>query len=439
MCKILKISLTGVIFLSLLQYLLHADVTAVGQNIVIFKTSVADITTNQRELNESLGLIEKKALQVFQSLSRFTVGTVNHTVSTQDILPLLEKIKTYKNAKNGVTEEVRIGKTVFSAEDFNNILHSYLIVVPVMTGFTIETLTPAGGPTKYNTNIAVTYTIIKVENATVLSNIELEATGYDKDQASAVNDAIEDLPIQLTYEVRSLDVFSLQDRIVEVLGPDAAIRLGREQGVSVGDEYAIITPGETGPLESGLIIIHDIEDKVSLGKIIYAAGSVTAGMPVREVPRVGLEMVPYVHVEMNFENSTYYGSAGLKLVLTKGFFVIRPVVCFEVGLYPFEQLETDLPVRVFGGLDFNIYLGRFQLGGMAAVGTQIMTALSPASTVDGFEFSYIGLAGIANISYLVTRDVKLILDLGYQAWFTVNDNYQSYEGWLVGAGIGIKF
>jgi len=76
---------------------------------------------------------------------------------------------------------------------------------------------------------------------------------------------------------------------------------------------------------------------------------------------------------------------------------------------------------------------------MAAVGTQIMTALSPASTVDGFEFSYIGLAGIANISYLVTRDVKLILDLGYQAWFTVNDNYQSYEGWLVGAGIGIKF
>jgi hypothetical protein len=445
MCKKLKISIAGMLFLSLFQYLLHAQASTAEKNIIILKTSVGDVKTPEKDIKEPLAEIETKAKQVFAGLSRFSLVPLGYTLTVQDIPLLLGKLKTYAGGKTEVPATVQVGETAFPRSDFSLLLKSYLIVIPVLTAFTIEELHNQGNQTKYKVSLAASYTIVNTEKATVVSNIPLESIGYDADKDRAVQDAVEDIPIQLTYEVRSLDIFSLEDRIVELMDPDVAIRLGKEKGVTVGDEYAIMSSdqedgnGQVKSRESGLIIIHNIEEKVSIGRVIYSDGPLTAGTPVKEIPRVGLEMIPYAHTEINFADLTYTGAAGLKFVITKGFFVIQPVFCFEVVLYPFERLQDVLPVRAYGGLDFNLYLGRFQLSGMVAVGTEIITALSPSSRVDGFEFSYMGLAGIANIGYLITRDVKIILDLGYQAWFPLNDNYVDYEGWVAGLGVGLKF
>ncbi len=434
------------LFLSLFQYLLHAQASSsVEKNIIILKTTVGDVSAPERDVKEPLGLIETKAKQVFSGLSRFNLVPLGYALSYQDIPPLLEKLKIFESGKTEVPNTVQVGETSFSHADFTLLLKSYLIVIPMLTAFTIEELNNQGGQTNYKVGITVTYTIVNAENATVIANIPLESMGYDADKDRAVDDAVEDIPIQLTYEVRSLDIFSLEDRIVELMDPDVAIRLGREKGVAVGDEYAVISSdqedgdGQAESRESGLIIIHNIEDKISVGRVIYADGPLLAGMPVKEIPRAGLEIIPYMHTEIDFTHSAYTGAAGLKFVVTKGFFVIQPVVCFEVVLYPFERLQNVLPVRAYGGLDINLYLGRFQLSGMVAVGAEVITALSPSSTVDGFKFSYLGLAGIANLGYLITRDVKIILDLGYQAWFPLSDKYVDYEGWVAGLGVGIKF
>jgi len=443
--KKLKISFAGVIIISFCHYVLYADTMYAAKNIVIFSTYISDISSPTAGMNTSLKLLEKQVYKVFQGLSGFDVRLMDYSLAYQDLMLFLNQVKAYAADSQEISSPVEIGEQVFSGQDFSQIVNSHLVVIPILTSYNIEEVKNKEMPSKYKAFISITYTIVDVIKGTVISNIVLESIGYDEDSDRALDDAIEDIPIQLTYEVRNLDIFSLVDRIVEIIDPDVVIKLGKEKGVTVGDEYAILSSdaesiaGQTENKESGLIIIHDIEEKVSVGKVIYADKPLIIGTPVKEISRLGLTIVPYMHIEINFEKSLIYGFSGLKFILTKGFFAIQPVLCFEVGLYPFEQLENELPIRAYGGLDLNIYLGRFQLTVMAAVGTEILTALSADSRVDGFDFSSVGLAAIATISYLVTRDLRLMLDLGYQAWFALNDNYMSYEGWICGAGVGVKF
>ncbi|MBN1798638.1 MAG: hypothetical protein JW822_08665 [Spirochaetales bacterium] len=445
MGKKLKISFAGVMIISFCHYVLHADPMYDTNDIIIFSTYIGDISSPEPELDTTVKLLRQKVYEVFLGLSGFDVRLMDYYLAYQDLMLFLTQLKEYTADPEAIPAHVEIGDTVISQQDFRHIISSYLLVIPMLTSFTIEEVNKEEMRSKYKVFVSITYTIVNTEKGTILDTIVLESVGYDEEKDRALDDAMEDIPIQLAYEVRSLDIFSLMDRIVEIIDPDVVIKLGKDKGVSVGDEYAILgsdsenITGQQRTAEKGLIIIHDVEKDVSVGRVIYTDKPLSVGTPVKEIGRIGLTIVPYMHIEINFEDSEFSAFGGFKFILTEGFFSIQPVLCFEFGLYPFERLQDELPLRAYGGLDFNLYLGRFQLTGMAAVGTEIVTALSADSRVDGFDFSCLGLAGIATISYLITRDVRLLLDFGYQAWFALNDNYSSYEGWICGAGVGVKF
>jgi hypothetical protein len=445
MGKKFKISFAGVIIISFCHYVLHAETMDTAKNIIIFDTYIGDSTIPEEEIDTSLKLLESRVQKIFLGLAGFDVRLMDYVLAYEDLMLFLNQVKIYTAGEQELASDVKVGEQIFSQQDFSQIIDSELVIIPLLTSLIREEVINEEMPSKYKVIVSITYTVIDIKNAVVLKNIVLESIGYDEDKDQALADALENIPLQLTYEVRSMDVFSLGAGIVEIIDPDVVIKLGKDAGVSVGDEYSILdshtedTAEQTENREKGLIIIHDIEEKVSIGKVIYADDPLTVGTTVKQISRLGLTVIPYVHVEIDFERFLFNGFSGLKFILTKGFFAIQPVLCFEFGLYPFERLEAELPLRAYGGLDFNIYLGRFQLAGMVAVGTEVVTALSADSRVEGFDFSSFGLAGIATISYLITRDLRLMLDLGYQAWFALNDNYMNYESLICGAGVGIKF
>jgi hypothetical protein len=444
MRKNLKISLTGVILISVLHAFLHAQTTGPKKDIIIFKTNIEEMIFDRQDLLEPLKATENQVRELFSSLSGCNVYVLDYQLNEQNIVALLEKLKLFSGGGE-IPANIEIGKTVFSKKDFAKIASSHLLVIPILNFYNIEEIQRDENISRYKTGIRFNYIIINSKEAAVLSTIVIQSTGYDEDKKKSILDALEDVPIQLNYGVRSLDVFSLADRIVEILDPEVVIKLGTDKGVNVGDEYAIMSlkaeeeNAGSEIKESGLVIIHDKEENVSIGRVIYADEPFAIGTPVKEIPKLGLEMIPYVHVEIDFLGQAYYGWSGLKFVVTKGFFAIQPVVGMEIGLYPFERLQDELPLRVFAGIDFNIFLGRFQLIGMVAAGTEVITAMSSNSQGEGFDFSCFGLLGLATVSYLITRDLKLMLDLGYQAWFAYKDRYNSYEGWICGLGMGIKF
>jgi hypothetical protein len=445
MGKKLKISFAGVIIISLCQYILHAETTYTAKSIILFNTHRGDITIPEAEIDTPLALLESQVHKVFLGLSGFEARVMDYVLAYQDLPLFLNQIKEYSSGDRELTSGVEVGEQIFSQQDFREIIDSDLVVIPLLTSLIMEEVQNEEMPAKQKAVVTITYTIVDIKDAVVLKNIVLESIEYDADKEKALADALEDIPLQLTFEVRGMDIFLMGAKIVEIIDPDVVIKLGKDAGVSVGDEYAILGSDaeqdseQTENKENGLIIIHDREEEVSIGRVIYADDPLIVGTPVKEINRLGLTVIPYIHVEIDFERLEYTGFSGIKMILTKGFFAIQPVLCFELGLYPFERLEAELPLRAYGGLDFNIFLGKFQLTGMVAVGTEVVTALSDDSHVDGFDFSSFGLSGIVTISYLITRDLRLLLDLGYQAWFALNDNYENYEGWLCGAGIGFKF
>ena len=91
----------------------------------------------------------------------------------------------------------------------------------------------------------------------------------------AIKEALDAIPMQLTFEVRKIPEFQLKTGIIEVRGSEIIIELGRDLGLKTGDEYVIVSSeilqaGRALSREQGLVVIKEVSDEVSVAKIIYA-------------------------------------------------------------------------------------------------------------------------------------------------------------------------
>jgi len=231
-------------------------------------------------------------------------------------------------------------------------------------------------------------------------------------------------------------------------------------GVQVGDEYVVIEKSEVAGYaderEDGLLLIKNVGPQISTGTILYAGKTLSVGAQLREVPRLGVELSPYLkHLTYfeplegwsldsfrTYETTNQTLAIGAKAVGSRGFYNLRPLVGVQVNLDP----QLWFPVIAYAGGEYNIFLRRLTLTGSAALagGANVVVKLIEAEVSEEDEpwFTHYGIMMDAGLSFLISRDVKIFAGVGFEYLFgladTVGGPFQSFGGYGVSAGATFK-
>jgi len=397
-----------------------------------------------------LGNIDEEIKGVFINIGRFDVLGMTQRLESEDINAFIDSIKAFKEENVEIPEEVQMGKEFFTAADLNRLIGSFIVIIPSVTSYSRDKL--ANGD--YQVTVKTTFTFMNVETAKTFAHATVETVAQDESLPKAVGSAINRIPLKLTYEIRKIAEFQLKTGILEVSGSEIIMELGRDLGIKKGDEFVIVTSrvlgsGKTLTEEKGLVIIKEISEEVSIGKIIYAKGGARVGEQLSEVPRLGLETAPYVHVVRDTElRSEPIVLIGLRQTVLRGLYDFRPIIGLEVPLI--ANIIWGIPFNFYIGGEWNNYLGRVQITPMAAVGlgAAYLWYLPEDIKDHAFIFTHLGGKAQLTISYLATKDVKFVFEGGYLHWFSMDPTgvifdepllFHTYKGLFAGGGISIKY
>jgi hypothetical protein len=367
-----------------------------------------------------------------------------------DLNEFIDKIKLYKEEQVEIPEEVQMGKEFFTKADFDSLVGSFIVVVPTVANYVVAQLDTE----EYQVNIKTSFSFVNVEEGRTFAQAFVDTEGKDENVDLAIKDALDAIPMQLTFEIRKIPEFQLKTGVIEVRGTEIIIELGRDLGLKAGDEYVIV-PGEilqSGRAltrEQGLVVIKEVSDEVSVAKIIYARPRPQIGDQLQEVPRFGMDTTPYVH----YARGLIYDRKqtlliGARQAVSRGFFGFRPLVGIEVPLI--ANIAAAIPLNIYVGGEYDIYFGRFQLVPMAGVGVGMayLWYLRNQPDEDKFAFTHVGgLAGVT-ANYLFHKNFRFSVEAGYLLWYSLvplkfffegEYLFPDFDGLYVGAGVTIKY
>jgi len=445
---------TGVILLVLLAaaaatQLLQAQEISEKQEVAVFRLSYYDYDIP----NSALGSIDEEIKAVFINIGRFDVIGMTYRLSLDDVNAFIDRIKEYKQEQAEIPEQFQMGYEVFTERDMNRLIGTFYVVIPAVTFFSVE----RDRDGDYSAQLKVSFSVINVEEATTFAQFFVETSGTSEESGErAAQRAIGKIPVYLEYELTKIPEFTLKSAVLERRGGEVVLELGRNMGIRRGFEFIVITPrvlasGRLFEEETGLVIVKDVGEEVSLGTVLY--GSPREGDQLEEVPRVGFELMPYFNVLLApGEQWDFYYVAGLKATLGRGFYDFRPFFGIETPL-PIGPEDSVLPFLWVAGLPLTAYIGgeaafywgRLQISPQVAVG--VTTIIPWWVELDRPVVSHIGGYVGSNFSFLLNKNLKLSLDAGYKHYFGIwdvilkyiTDKTSSYGGIMLGAGLTIKF
>ncbi|HDQ15066.1 MAG TPA: hypothetical protein ENN41_09670 [Sediminispirochaeta sp.] len=416
------------------------------QDIAVFNLSYSDYSIP----SGALGMVDQSIQNVFIELGRFNIFGVQQRLKSRDIDTFINTIKKIKEENMEVPEEVRLGEETFTEADFNRLVGSFIVVIPVMSYYNVYE-----EGSNYKAEIQTTFTFIKVDEARAFASFQIDTSGTGENSQQAVKAAVDAIPMQLQYEVRSIEEFKLKTGIIDIVGREYIMQFGRDMGVQVGDEYVstvtqILPSGYERVNETGLFVIKKVDHEISTAVSIFRDEKPNIGDQLVEVPRIGFNAMLYAHLLQDnapdgIENRFVIG---LQATGSRGFYDWRPIAGVEVPLG--DSFLIWFPVISYVGAEYHLRLGRLSITPSAAVG---VGTLVPILGDDEFRENFKILAsfgGTAKLSvdYLLNRDTYLNLYAGYSAYFgTFGDFYwdgdlltnpADIQGSFVGAGITFK-
>ena len=427
---------------------LFAQVVSERREIAVFKLS-----HYRYDIPEAvLGGIDEEIRSVFINLGRFDVVGLTQRLEEGDLNEFIDKIRMYKEQQVEIPEEVQMGREFFTKADFDRLTGSFFVVVPAVANYVVAQQDSG----EYQVNIKTSFSFINVEEGRTFAQAFVDTEGKDENRDLAVKAALDAIPMQLTFEIRKIPEFQLRTGIIEVRGSEIIIELGRDLGLKEGDEYVIVSSeilqsGRVFSREQGLVVIKEVSDEASVAKIIYARPRPQIGDQLREVPRFGMDTTPYVHYApvglFGKKDQTFL--IGARQTSSRGFYGFRPFVGIEVPLM--VNILLALPLNVYVGGEYDIYIGRLQLVPMlgAGVGMAYLWYLEYADVPEDKRFLFTHGGGFAGMTanYLFSKNLRFSVEAGYMGWisfipqadFFQNLVFPSYDGLFVGAGLTIKY
>ncbi len=403
---------------------------------------------------EALGSIDAQIMQVFASMKRFDIIGFTQRFSSGDVSKFVADLKKIKEENLVIPEKYMLGEAFLTEAEFNKLVGSFYIVVPVVTEYSLKWV-PKDDPAAsyWLCEISTSATFMDVAKGTVMAAPLLKTSGTNnKDAKAAVKSAIESIPSSLELEARK--VFPLDSKIVSADLVNVKMRLGSNMGIKVGYEFAVIDKQEIDGIvderEAGLILIKRVTSEFSDGTILYSDIKLGANTQLREIPRAGSDIAAYFRYVIMGSAPTFlsaspsaFSELGLKLTISEGFYAFKPFLGIQVPLDAMDGFGTWLivPVQAYLGGEFNLYLRRLQISPFIAGGVGYYYIQNIATQDDSDSgLTHLGGLGGLGISYLVNKSFKVYAEACYEYWLSlmpglVNDG----RGVGISAGATFKF
>lgn len=412
-----------VVFLVLYQYSFSQEISD-KKEIAVFELENEAGRVPDQVLASVYSLIQETIF----NMKRFSVAGYSQTIESNSVSEFIDKIREYKEVDAEIPEEVLMGKAAFTEADFKRLVSSFIIIIPRLTFFDVEK-----DEGVYKCVIKVAVTVYNVETDSIEGQFEISGEEIDESRIDAVNNAISYLMPQLDYELRK--IFVLTTTVIDVQDGEIYIEFGSNMGVLPGDEFAILDVGISAIgkeriNEGGLLLIKEVQDDYSIAIPLYTSHSPVVGDQLKEVPRAGVEVMPYftyVYAPANAKRDEDVASIGMRATVSRGFFSTRPTFGIEAPLRLgslITMLFDYLPVQAYVGAEINnIYMGRLQISPTIVVGIGgLMPLDEKVREREGMlVYTHLGGKAFVSLSYLITRDMKISLEPGFTLWFGVAD------------------
>ncbi len=409
------------------------------KEIAIFSLSYSDWSIP----DGALGLVDQSIQNVFINLKRFDILGMSYRLNSNDITSFIEEIQKVKESNIEVPEAVRLGEQTFTEADFNKLVGSFIIVVPVMSYYEVVSDDNGG----YTAEIQASFTFINVAEGKAFASFQVDTTGADETAKGAVKSAVDSLPLQLSYEVRKIPEFQLKTGVLDVNGSEILIELGANMGVTLGDEFnltssVILPTGHVVDKKVGLLVVKEVHQDVSTAQVFYASKKPAVGDQLKEIPRMGFETNLYLnYIERTNESPII--TLGLRQIVSRGFYKMRPYLGMEIpfGVGMWGLLDyLYFPVNTYLGTELNWYLGRLHITPAADVAVGMLIPVVDEWRDDMEILSSIGGHVRLGISYMFSDDMKFFIEVGGAGMVSlIGSAYTSYYGILYGGGITFKY
>jgi len=404
---------------------------------------------------EVLANVDAEIQGVFVNLGRFNVLGQTERFSSKDVQDFINLIQTAKQNNTPLPDEVKFGDVQLTEGLLKKLYGAFVVVIPTIVDFKVEKPN-----NEYQARIKTSVAFLNVAEGTTIGMANIETTGTSKEtQTKAVAEAINAIPVQLTYEVRKIPAFTLRTQVLQADAFEAKIQFGTDMGVVVGDEYVVVKRSTIGGLvderEDGLLVVKDVGPQISTAAVRYAGPTLKEGAQLREVPRLGFDAEPYLYYmkyfgnvdgwELGTQDTTPTKGAlaiGAKFAVSRGFYDVRPIVGVQLNF----DTALWLPVIAYAGVEYNIYLRRLALTGTAAfagASNAIVRILEEnLSESDAPWFTHYGIKLNAGASYLISRDMRVFANVGLDYLLGLANSlggpFQSYGGYGIAAGVAFK-
>ncbi|MFW5826011.1 MAG: hypothetical protein ACOCVO_00490 [bacterium] len=390
----------------------------------------------------AFGAVDEEIRSVFINLGRFDVIGMDQRLTQSSVDDFISALSEYQAASAEVPEAVLLGQQAFTEEDFRELAGGFVVVVPSVSWYQLG----RDEEGNFRAEMRTSFTFIDVADMRTFDQFFVETSGYAESPQDAVREAVDSVAGDLSYRVRSMERFRISTGVLEVDGREVIVEFGRNMGLRPGEEYALVaervlSTGHVATTETGLILIREVHEEFSYGRVLYASPRARPGDQLREVPRRGFETTAYYDVLTNGLDVT--SVIGIKATAARGFYAARPRVSLEVPLRG-EISDGFFPVNLVLGGEWNAYLGRLRLTPSAGVGFGGAIPIDD-DDLEPFYLSHLGAFARVSGSLLVTRDLLVTVHTGLGYWFglagdsgSAISELSSYGGLIIGGGVTFK-
>ncbi|MFQ3547890.1 MAG: hypothetical protein SNJ56_06080 [Termitinemataceae bacterium] len=399
---------------------------------------------------EVLANVDVEIQGVFVNLGRFNVLGQTERFSSKDVQDFINLIQTAKQNNTPLPDEVKFGDVQLTEGLLKKLYGAFVVVIPTIVDFKVERV-----KNEYQARIKTSVAFLNVAEGTTIGMANIETMGTSREtQTKAVAQAINAIPFQLTYEVRKIPAFTLRTQVLQANAFEVKMQFGTDMGIQKGDEYVVVQRTSIGGLvderEEGLLVVKDVGPQISTAAVRYAGSALKEGAQLREIPRLGVDVEPYLYYLSYFgevysidnEPSSGALALGAKFAVSRGFYDVRPVVGIQINF----DTALWLPVVAYAGVEYNVYLRRLAFTGTAALAgasNVIVRILEENfSNSDDPWFTHYGIKLNAGVSYLISRDMRIFANAGIDYLLGIATGlggpFESYGGYGIAAGVAFK-
>ncbi|TVR93053.1 MAG: hypothetical protein EA428_02795, partial [Spirochaetaceae bacterium] len=235
-------------------------------NIFAYSRTVESETTEI--FQQAVGAIDEQIRSVFINMGRFDVIGLTQRMQESNVNAFVSALRSYREDTLEIPEAVLVGEQAFTEQDFERLVGGFVLVIPSVSFYNLQR---RDREQDYQATIETSFTFVNVEDFSTIGQFFVETSGTDDNAVNAMRRAVNGIPGQLEFRVRSMPIFQIRTGVLEIAGRSVIMEFGQNMGLQRGDEYAVVqrrvtSTGHTTQDETGLLVVEEVREEFSIGR-----------------------------------------------------------------------------------------------------------------------------------------------------------------------------